>query len=185
MGDCHTTIVDREVSTSDAPKLGATIREWLIAEGVIQADPSDCVLGGDGYRPGSVLGLAIEPGDVDRYALRRLLTNGLEIITERALFIGWMEALICTRCNQTIDYSEFEPVISTAIQNWFSSGVGDRVDCPRCGMGVPLTEWRFDPPVGFGNLGFKFWNWPPLKTSFIAEVARRLGHRVVVVVGKL
>jgi hypothetical protein len=48
-----------------------------------------------------------------------------------------------------------------------------------------LNDWRWQPPWGFGYLGFEFWNWPPLSQGFIAEVGRRLGHRTVLVAGKL
>lgn len=52
-----------------------------------------------------------------------------------------------------------------------------------CGRVVGLNDWRWQPPWGFGYLGFKFWNWPPLAQGFIAEAGRRLGHRTVLVAG--
>jgi hypothetical protein len=30
----------------------------------------------------------------------------------------------------------------------------------------PLASLEFDPPWAFGNLGFKFWNWPPLEEPY-------------------
>jgi hypothetical protein len=41
------------------------------------------------------------------------------------------------------------------------------------------------PPWGFGNLGFKFWNWPPLLPRFVKEVEEQLGNEVVFVYGKI
>jgi hypothetical protein len=36
-----------------------------------------------------------------------------------------------------------------------------------------------------GCLDLTFWNWPPLAEEFVAQVAERLGHRVIVMLGKL
>lgn len=38
---------------------------------------------------------------------------------------------------------------------------------------------------GIGKLGLTFWNWPPLSASFVREVTELLGHRSVLVRGKL
>jgi len=48
-------------------------------------------------------------------------------------------------------------------------------------LGAPLGY----PPWGFDNLGFTFWNWPPLAGEFVARVAALLEHRVVVVRGAM
>jgi hypothetical protein len=61
------------------------------------------------------------------------------------------------------------------------------VRCPHCGLLVDFNDWRWDSgrPFAVGFLGFAFWNWPELSDTFIAQVADRLGHRVVVTGGKL
>jgi hypothetical protein len=47
------------------------------------------------------------------------------------------------------------------------------------------VEWTFDPPWAFGNLGFKFWEWPPLKRRFVDEIKGLLGHEIVMISGKV
>jgi hypothetical protein len=34
-------------------------------------------------------------------------------------------------------------------------------------------------PCAFAELGLRFWNWPPLADAFVADLAARLGHRLV------
>jgi hypothetical protein len=72
-----------------------------------------------------------------------------------------------------------------AAQEWYDSTGPGIPTCPRCGNVEPVTEWGYNPPYGFDNLGFAFWNRPPLKPAFVGEVSRRLGHRTVLVVGKV
>jgi hypothetical protein len=48
-----------------------------------------------------------------------------------------------------------------------------------------LASLEFDPPWAFGNLGFKFWNWPPLKRSLIEQISGILGHGVIIIAGKI
>ena len=58
--------------------------------------------------------------------------------------------------------------------------------CPYCRQAAGLNDWYWgvDWPVAVGFLGFTFWNWPPLSSSFIAQVQAHLGHRIVVTRGK-
>jgi hypothetical protein len=56
---------------------------------------------------------------------------------------------------------------------------------PQCRQAVGLNDWIWHPPWGFGCLGFTFWNWPELRPQFVADVSRRLDHRVVRAHGKL
>lgn len=55
VGDYYETIVDVEATADDAGALAARVRDWLIAEGVVRAELTDCVLGGDGrgHTPGA------------------------------------------------------------------------------------------------------------------------------------
>ena len=53
-----------------------------------------------------------------------------------------------------------------------------------------VTEWRFKPPLGFGNLSFRFWNWPPLdspswRIDIPALVRDVTGHRIVSTWGRI
>jgi hypothetical protein len=74
-------------------------------------------------------------------------------------------------------------VFTDAIGRWYEGGSGE-VTRAHCGRDVGLNDWRWDPTWAFGCLGFTFWNWPPLRDSFVTEASRLLGHRIAVVVGK-
>jgi hypothetical protein len=182
MGDCFQVVVDRDATQSEAAELATTIHRWLIDEGIVLADPPDCVLSSDvGYRAGPHYEKATS---MAHEHLWRLRTNGLDLITKRTVFHsgqGGFE-LVCVACAD-----RFEPTEQwgEAIDEWHKNkGVG-MLACPSCGHTQPITDWLHDPPWGFGNLGFKFWNWPPLRESFVEEIGKRLGHRVVLVAGKL
>jgi hypothetical protein len=182
MGDYFQIIVDKDATEKDAPVLGSSIRDWLILEGIIGREMKDNVLGSDlGYPPGPNYGKAVDE-EIDN--LQELWTNGLDIIAKRTVFNsmpGGVE-LVCAGCGL-----RFEPPDewSEAISEWYDQRGPGNLGCHGCNGVRPITEWQHEPPWGFGYLGFQFWNWPPLKESFIEEVSRRLGHRVVYVEGKL
>jgi len=48
-----------------------------------------------------------------------------------------------------------------------------------------VAAWSDASRFAFGKLAFRFWNWPPLKRSFLDEIRRELGHPIVLVAGKL
>ena len=182
MGENYQAIVDRETSEDEAPVLGTLIRDWLVSEGVIERLTRDCVLSTDsGYPPGPNHANVTE--EVNPY-LMNLRTNGLAIITERRPYYsltGDELHLICDTCERRFVSPDEH---GDAIEEWFSrKGIG-LLPCPSCGTAKPISEWRHEPPWAFGNLGFEFWNWYPLKSSFIAEVSQRLGHKVLLVGGK-
>jgi hypothetical protein len=57
--------------------------------------------------------------------------------------------------------------------------------CRACQHQLALNDWIWEPAWGFGYLGFEFWNWPTITDSFVETLSNRLGHRIVVVRGKL
>ena len=77
----------------------------------------------------------------------------------------------------------FEPDVSwsDAVSRWFDGDNLASFPCPSCGQLTLLKEWRGRWPWGFGNLGLRFWNWPPLSEDFINGLSQKLGHRTVVV----
>ena len=84
IGDCFQVVVDRDAAESEAPDLATAIHRWLIDEGIVLADPSDCVLDSDaGYQPGPHYEKAT--GMADEH-LQTLRTNGLALITNRTVF---------------------------------------------------------------------------------------------------
>ena len=183
MGDWFQTIVDKDASVEEAEILAYEIRDWLIDRGIIQATMTDCVLGGDGrgYPPGPNYAGAVGSGDHSSFL--QLWTNGLELIVGRTVFDSGQggNTVLCPKC-QTPQANHIQWV--DAVGEWYE-GKAALLLCPHCKTATPITEWVFDPPWGFGNLGFKFWNWPSLKDEFVSEFRERLKHQIVVVKGKL
>jgi hypothetical protein len=108
----------------------------------------------------------------------------MEIIIGRTVFhsgSGSVE-LICTNCEYRFEFSD---EVGDTISDWYERRGSGNCRCSRCGVERSVAEWQFEPPWGFGNLGFEFWNWPSFESFFIEEISKRLGHKVVHVEGKL
>ncbi|MFJ7178051.1 hypothetical protein ACIQXA_16990 [Streptomyces massasporeus] len=45
MGDHFQTIVDLDASAADAERLAGRVVDWLVTEGIVLAERTDCVLG--------------------------------------------------------------------------------------------------------------------------------------------
>jgi hypothetical protein len=183
MGDWFRTVVDRDASADEAARLADSIRDWLITEGIIAATPNaGCVLGGNGYPPGPAFAKAVKvPPD---HQFLGLVTCGVAIVTCRTVFHAGQFGLnvFCPQCEAR---SAGDELWNQAVNEWFRAEGPGLLTCAQCGHTEPVAEWAYDPPWGFGHLGFEFWNWPPLSRSFVDEVRRRLGHRTVLVTGKM
>ncbi len=190
MGDWFQTIVDVEATAQEAEALADATVTWLVDARIIAAEASDCVLGGAGHAPGT--GYLAAVSEADPYLLTSR-TNGVEIITGQAVFYSMgAETVGCPHCRQAVALSDEHGhpnaawhELSDSIDAWFSESGDGRRPCPTCRADVGLNDWAWSPPWGFGYLGLKFWNWPPLKPQFLTEVSRRLGHRTVHPFGKV
>ncbi len=169
-------VVDLDVSAREANVLADSIRDWLISEGIIENTTSDCALG-DGYRPGARARTALAEDD-DSW--RALVTNGLEIRIGRQVFeaSGNGIELACASC-----HAEFSPEDDwfDAVGRWHEGDDAVTFDCPSCGRRALLDDWEGPWRWAFGNLGFEFWNWPPLSDDFLRALSAKLGHRTAVV----
>lgn len=196
MGDWFQVIADVEATEDEAPGLAAATVAWLVGGGIIGAEPADCVLGADcGYPPGPRYASALT--QPDEFLQRLRWNNGVEICAHRRVFAPGQAPLgpvICPLCGDTVELEE--PVtgqltpcwerFSDALTAWHEGGSAEVV-CPSCGQAAGFNDWHWDTgwPFAVAFLGFTFWNWPELSEPFIAEVARHLGHRVVITGGKL
>jgi Zn ribbon nucleic-acid-binding protein len=152
------------------------ILDWLSSEDIIQPKSSNCVLG---YN----LGYAISDGaknvtDYSNLMPFDLITNGLEITTERQIFDpgqNGLEACYCPNCAANIktDVLDF-------LEIWFEEKY-DNLRCTNCGVETEINNYNFEPKWGFSNLGFTFWNWPDFEDDFIKEFQKRLGTEVILV----
>lgn len=179
MGDYFQIIVDKDVSAEDAPKLAAHVREWLVARRIIKPGLSDCALGSPGHAPGVAQRTALEEPDADFWSGG---VNGLVIDEKRNVFHAIDCILTCRACGASFDATGDW---SDAVDDWYRGNDDAMFNCPECRMPERLTDWSGEIPWGFGNLGFTFWNWPPLSERFVREVTEKLGHRTVFVSGKL
>ena len=168
-------MVDVETTLGDAPGLADLVRAWLIADDIVDPEPTD-----DGrYR-------AKSPGE-----------GRVQLEVGRKVFFpvqGSPGPAACPRCGYpvvltdpatgkaTVDWQSF----SDALTEWHNAGSGE-VRCVSCASAVTINEWYWQGewPVAIGNLGITFWNWPRLDTGFVRQIGERLGHRIVVTRGEL
>lgn len=188
-------LVDVDTSLSDGDAVVQAVLDRFRKMGLITGMINeDCVLGGAGYRPG--------PAVPDLYELEEnegrfweMLTCGVEPSVGRwfnEYALGPVfEGLNCPSCSTHIaSYEAFGDAIFKAIGEWAEQSGPALTPCPVCKVQLPITEWRCKPPLGFGNVSFRFWNWPPLGcTSWkvdIAGIVREVtGHTIVHTYGHL
>lgn len=196
MGDTFQIIADIEVAENAATALAGSVVNWLRDAEIIAGQRPGCVLGADvGYPPGPGYHAAVT--DVDEL-LAGLKVNGLELTTTRSVFFpgqGEVGPVTCPQCGRDVELQDpagdtmtaHWKLFSDAITNWMT-GEPSAVTCPLCWHPTALNDWHWSVewPVAVGFLGLTFWNWPPLGSSFIAQVQAHLGgHRIVVIRGKL
>ncbi|HEY7200635.1 MAG TPA: hypothetical protein VIC57_10505 [Candidatus Dormibacteraeota bacterium] len=168
MSDGYQILADVDAGEDEAEPLGAAARSWLNAAGVVEPAGAPGPRYADAVLEASPAPLATRP-------------NGLEVVTGRTVFHGdGTGRVACPGCSEAADWDW----LSEAIGDWDAGGDGRRT-CPACGRPLGLNDWGWEPAWAFGFLGLRFWNWPPLRPAFVAEVGRRLGHRIVLVAGRL
>ncbi|MGI5349788.1 hypothetical protein ACQEU8_16585 [Streptomyces sp. CA-250714] len=191
MGSHFQTVVDLDATPLDAPALAARGLDWLVGEGIVLAERTDCVLGAPlGHPPGPRWAEAVDeedwgPGD------------GLKIDTGRTVFNGGQGDPTyagCPHCGAHVDFytEELEEIegswepFGKAMETWYETGRA-AVGCPDCGRTGDVTKWTWDGDFyAFGYLGFEFWNWPEFSARFLDRFAHALGsHRTALVWGKL
>jgi phage FluMu protein Com len=183
MGNWFQRVVDQDASLDEAQELAAKILEILIDQEIIEAKLKECGLSGNrmGYPPGPNFEQIVDNPDC---GIHELKVNGLQIIVERTVFEpgqGKLE-LICPQCKSR---NSVDRAWADAVTEWYSN-IGDGIlRCPHCNYIRAVTEWYYEPVIAFGNLGFEFWNWPPLSKSFLTYLSQQLAHRTVYVTGKL
>ena len=185
MGAYFQVIVDKDVSDNQANIVSEKTLMWLIERGVIASTPTACILGIDklGYPPGPNYRDVVENYEEDDYLLK-LKVNGLQVDTTRRVFPIY-EGKFKVSCPQCDAAYNPDKSWDDAVNEWYEGKGNGILHCRKCQNTLSVTEWVYEPTWGFGSLGFTFWNWPPLKKSFIKEFYNILGHRTVLVAGKL
>lgn len=193
MSDHVVTLVDLDVTFDDAPRHAARMVAWLKDAGIVGAParrgdlqrrwleaigaPADPRLVQDDR-------IVHPPGPAFRTACTSdaplgLVYNWLEVEIGRRVFTAGEHGIgiFCPACGA--EQTALGDHWGEAIGAW-AQGEADRLACAACGFHAPLRDWRFDPPWGFGMLGFSFCNWT-LDPAFIDRFTRQLGHAVRVV----
>src|SRR5262249_10862911 len=116
--------------------------------------------------------------------LRSWSNNGVEEIVGRNVFHNMGAGLDAVRCPLCLS-NQVNADWGVAVDGWYRGDDMAACQCRSCNENGPIKQWRFDPPWAFGNLGFTFWNWPPMKRSFIDQISKILCHDVVLVAGKV
>jgi hypothetical protein len=183
MSDEFERLVDIDVSLEDAPAVGKQVVERLRELKLISGGLNKkCVLGGSGYLPGPAVPTSYQHAKGD-YKFWELQVCGVEPLVGRH-FNYWalgeaFEGSTCPACGEVIDpFDEvFSEALSDAVGEWSEQSGKALVACPACKKKNPVTKWICQPPLGFGNLSFSFWNWPALvKEITVHTIVRSYGH---------
>jgi hypothetical protein len=176
MSDYNISIVPKQSNYPDKEIKTKEILDWLVSLDIVKPTLSDCILSDKN-------GYAISDGaknvvdDIDTLPFG-LVTNGLEIITERQVFDTGehgMEELICPNCKQNISDEEW-----SFFDEWFEQE-NNEMTCPLCNVATNIHQFKFTPEWGFSDLGFKFWNWSELKDDFIFQFKQKLNCEISIV----
>ncbi|SKC12743.1 hypothetical protein SAMN05660477_03173 [Soonwooa buanensis] len=176
MSEHSITVVPRQSSYPDNKIKAKEILDWLTSQDIVKPTLSDCILSSDN-------GYAISDGarqvtNIPDELPFDLITNGLEIITNRQVFHtgeNGMEECICPNCKENIaseDWSFF---------NDWDEQKSNNLTCPLCNVATDIHKFTFSPDWGFSDLGFTFWNWSDLTDEFISEFRQKLGCDISIV----
>ncbi len=201
MSDGFLTLVPKQDHFEEAEAVAAKVIAWLVSRKIIKPFQADCVLGAPfGYPPDKNSVTVIKDGDSYHF---KLITNGLEVRTERTYFQGYesFEPIViqCPACytnliegldlmdyyQETLEekYQSILVQVDKAIDEWYE-GKTSIIPCPACGSAESITKYHFESPRGFSNLGFTFWNWShAFKEDFIQEFEQVLGCPITIVPG--
>lgn len=182
MGNTYQTILDFEISPAEARERAEHIRTWMIEKKVLLSELSDCTLGEEGGYPPGPEYYQVTEGRSE--LLARLNINGVEFGTQReyAYCMSDQQTIECSHCGVI---SEMPEECYEGIQRWIEGEDEILISCPSCKTTKPYNEWKFNPPLGLGYLRITFWNWPPLKESFLKSIQEQFGLTTIMTYGKI
>jgi len=168
MSDSRITIAPKVATYIAKDEKAKEILEWLVSKDIVKPEVTDCTLSESG-------GYAISNGAKDivkepEYLPFGLVTNGLEIVTERRAFHtgeNFVDEIVCPTCKTDVTAEDWD------LGPW-AEGITDGMTCPLCGNQSEIHHYTFEPEWGFSDLGFIFWNWPEFKDEFMKEFQEKL-----------
>ena len=196
MSDTFEMLVDVDATTEEAVELSKQIVVQFRHKGLIAGQPNeDYVLGGVGYRPGPEIE-GLYQNEKGEYPFWELQTCGIEIRVGKG-FNEWAlceccEGFTCPVCHKEIDDfdDEFQETFNEAIVQWLDESGNAEIACPKCHKRIPVVKWECKPPLAFGNMAIRFWNWPSLdsktwKVVIIGLVRDVTKHNIVYTYGRV
>jgi hypothetical protein len=175
MSDSSISIVPNIADYPDREAKAKQIIEWLVNIEAVNPIKTDCILS-------SELGHPIDKGafklvDEPEYLPFSFRCNGLEVVTDRTVFHAGengLDSFVCPKCNENIVTNEW------SLDDYDQTG-NSLLLCPLCNNTSDLNDYIIEPTWGFSNLGFTFWNWPPLKAEVIHEFEKTLSCKVKII----
>lgn len=187
MADYFQTIIDTGARLDETDHLARHVVELLSRRGIVAATPSQ--EGGYDRGPGA-MDISDRPASAGppRHESIPPVYSHLQVLIGRLIHSDDLSEsraprALCPRCGKVFD--DVDETWSAAAQAWTGGDDDSGLLCASCGKESPIADWNYDARLGFGKLAFRFWNWPPLKRSFLEEIRRELGHPIVLVEGKL
>ncbi len=176
MSDLSISIVPNQSIYQDKKNKSIEILDWLVSLDIVKPNLSECVLGAnEGYAISNGAKLVVVDPE---YLPFNLVTNGLEIITDREVFhtgINGIEELICPNCKQNIISEDWD------FLNEWGYNTSNNLTCPFCNIAADINQFKFTPVWGFSDFGFTFWNWSNLTDEFVEAFEQKLGCSIKLV----
>lgn len=179
MSDCFNIIGDLDATPENAEATAARITAWLVAEGIIEAELTDCGMSGAAHAPGP------NAQRLDAYADDLFPgLNGVEIHVDPMVHLNWNAStytMTCPACmaSHSFDTSPGDPVGDVVIR-WREHG--DAVACPACGLRDDINAFDWGSEVFRSHVWVQFWNWVDPRPELL-EAA--IGHRMRMMYGNL
>ncbi|HVR86249.1 MAG TPA: hypothetical protein VMU54_18145 [Planctomycetota bacterium] len=187
MADYFQTVIDTRAGLAEADHLARHVVLLLSGRGIVAGKPSQ--EGGYDRGPNANDISASEPGAswAGHEAIPPVYSH-LQVLIGRLTHSDDLSEFrtpraLCPSCGRTLE--DLDGNWHSATQAWISGDDDAGLLCAACGKESPVAAWGYESRFGFGNLAFRFWNWPPLSPAFLEEMRRELQHPIVLVKGKL
>ncbi|NOS93200.1 MAG: hypothetical protein HOP30_14870 [Cyclobacteriaceae bacterium] len=176
MSDYSISIVPRKSSYPNNTAKAKEVLDWLTSRDIVKPTLSDCILSSDH-------GYAISEGarhvtNLPEELPYNLITNGLEITTQRQVFHtggNGLDQCICPNCKENIAFEDWSFIDSWAEQK------DNNLICSLCMVASDVYQFTFSPEWGFSDLGFTFWNWPDFTDDFLEAFKQQLSCDISIV----
>lgn len=191
MTDWYQAIVDTHADKQGSAELAMQVASVLMRSGLI--DPLDDVVD---FTRKSVSSFAPGPRFAEFFD-HKTGTENLEIHAD-----GWvsdygivgLEMAACPVCGTEISIQNVQELelikaeLVRASHQFLKTGDDVLLPCPICTGENLIKYWQTEPHLGFCQLAFVFWNWPPVQEcryDLVRFLGETLKHNIVFTYGRL